>query len=156
MAEPTHTMKNHRLLLAVSVAGLIASTTFVLAQPAFTRPNAPAQNPPPPGNGGNNPGPAVPRPDPTALPGFFGLLDRDDDGLLSAREIAAAPDTLKQLDLNGDGQLTVREIRAALPADPPAGRRGGPGNAGGGPNGPAPRPRAGGPNGGPNGFAGQQ
>lgn len=54
------------------------------------------------------------------------VLDADQDGVISAAEIANAAVALKTLDANKDGQLTVDEIR-------PRGRGfGGPGGPGGG------------------------
>jgi Ca2+-binding EF-hand superfamily protein len=46
-------------------------------------------------------------------------LDTDHDGIISAAEIAAAPDSLKKLDKNGDGQLTPDEYHGAPPPDGP-------------------------------------
>lgn len=43
-------------------------------------------------------------------------LDKDKDGIISAKEIADAPESLKTLDKNGDGQLTPDEV---LPPPPP-------------------------------------
>ncbi|HPP51498.1 MAG TPA: class I SAM-dependent methyltransferase [Thermoguttaceae bacterium] len=53
-------------------------------------------------------------------------LDTDGDGILSAQEIAQAPETLKKLDKNSDGQLTREELFPPLQGPP------------GGPGGPPP------------------
>ena len=47
-------------------------------------------------------------------------LDLDEDGELSAAEIAQAAASLKILDINGDGKLTRDELR---PLPPPDGER---------------------------------
>ena len=54
----------------------------------------------------------------------FAALDANGDGVLDAREIAAAPTALARLDKNSDGRITSDEVRMAMPE----GRgRGGPG-----------------------------
>jgi Ca2+-binding EF-hand superfamily protein len=51
-------------------------------------------------------------------------LDADQDGALSASEIAAAPAALKRLDKDGDGRLAEDEVRPNLaPGGGPRGRR---------------------------------
>jgi hypothetical protein len=40
-------------------------------------------------------------------------LDRNRDGVLSERELSAAPQSLKQLDRNGDGEISREEMRPA-------------------------------------------
>jgi len=47
------------------------------------------------------------------------VLDNDQDGELSATEIANAQSNLLSLDLNGDGSVTKDEVRPARPADAP-------------------------------------
>jgi Ca2+-binding EF-hand superfamily protein len=47
-------------------------------------------------------------------PGFI-ALDSNADGILDAKEIAAAPASLAKLDKNGDGQITADEARPARP-----------------------------------------
>ncbi|MEX0712754.1 MAG: hypothetical protein WD278_10420 [Pirellulales bacterium] len=42
------------------------------------------------------------------------LLDADDDGRLTARELSLAPGKLAQLDADGDGQLSVDEIPSSI------------------------------------------
>ncbi len=46
---------------------------------------------------------------------FMIALDRDKDGVLSAREIAAASASLKKLDKNGDGKIDRVELRPHRP-----------------------------------------
>jgi predicted O-methyltransferase YrrM len=71
------------------------------------------------------------------------LFDADNDGVLSAEEIAGASARLKEYDKSGDGKVTAEELREAMPfgrgpgagGPPPFGRGGGPGGpptAGGG------------------------
>lgn len=47
------------------------------------------------------------------------VLDNDQNGELSATEIANAQSNLLSLDLNGDGSVTKDEVRPARPADAP-------------------------------------
>ena len=58
-------------------------------------------------------------------------LDKNNDGVIDAEEIAAAVASLKTLDKNGDGKLTMEELRPARgeggPGGPGEGRPGGPG-----------------------------
>ena len=56
---------------------------------------------------------------------ILSALDADNDGVISAAELANAPAALKTLDKNGDGQLTEDELR------PQFGGRGGQGGNGG-------------------------
>jgi len=53
-------------------------------------------------------------------PRIIAALDLNHDGVISADEIAKAPESLKKLDKNGDGQLTPDELR---PPRPPGGPR---------------------------------
>ena len=64
------------------------------------------------------------------MPAIIRALDVDGDGILSAKEIANAPASLKKLDRNGDGQLTPDEYLG------PRGGGGGGGPRGGGGGGP--------------------
>ncbi len=86
--------------------------------------------PPPGGPGGGRPG-FGPGPGPGAGPGpgfggfggpprspIMAALDRDEDGELSADEIARAGASLKALDRDGDGKLTGDEIRPPRPGGP--------------------------------------
>jgi len=51
-------------------------------------------------------------------PRIIAALDLNHDGVISADEIAKAPESLKKLDKNGDGQLTPDELRRPVrPAD---------------------------------------
>jgi hypothetical protein len=56
--------------------------------------------------------------------GPFTLFDTNHDGVLSAEEIAAAPDALAKLDTNGDGQLTPDEVHPPHCPPPPPGEGG--------------------------------
>ena len=42
---------------------------------------------------------------------ILAALDANGDGVISAEELAAAPQSLKKLDANGDGQLSADEVR---------------------------------------------
>lgn len=59
----------------------------------------------------------------------FRALDKDDDGVLSASELAGAVAALKTLDKNGDGVLNEQELRPMRGPGGPGGQggRGGPG-----------------------------
>src|SRR5438270_9234365 len=99
---------------------IVAGATALVAQPP-ARPEGQG------GPGGDRPpgGPGGPRPP------LVSALDADDDNVITAEEMAAAPTALKKLDKNGDGKLTEDEFRPArLP-------QGGPGQGGpqGGPQG---------------------
>lgn len=73
------------------------------------------------------PGPGGPPPNPLAR-----LFDADRDGTLSAEEITAAAEKLRQFDKDQDGKLSDEELRAAMPFGParppfePGGMPGGP------------------------------
>jgi hypothetical protein len=49
-------------------------------------------------------------------------LDTNHDGILSAEEIAHAPEALKTLDRNGDGQIAEDEVLPAFGRGPGGGR----------------------------------
>jgi hypothetical protein len=55
-------------------------------------------------------------------------LDTNHDGILTADEIAHAPEALKTLDRNGDGQITEDEVRPAFGRGPGGRGPGGRGN----------------------------
>jgi hypothetical protein len=81
------------------------------------------------------------------------VLDANHDGIISADEIAAAPEALKKLDKNGDGQLTQDELRPQRPPPPQDGNGGDqggppPGQGDGQHDGPPPGPPPGEGNGG--------
>ena len=67
--------------------------------------------------------------------------DTNQDGVVSAEEIANAPAQLRKLDKNGDGKLTREEAGLQLPVGGGRGR-GGEGRGGGGDEPPAPAPSA--------------
>lgn len=56
-------------------------------------------------------------------PPLVAALDTNRDGVITADEIAAAPQSLARLDKNSDGQLTPEELRPPMPGN----REGGPG-----------------------------
>ena len=96
--------------------------------------------------GPGGPGGFRPRPHPVMT-----ALDLDGDGALSAKETAAAPESLRGLDRNGDGTLSAEELR---PDGPPGGGPGGRGGPGGPPPGGPGGPPPGGPDGPPPGRGG--
>ena len=57
------------------------------------------------------------------------IFDTDHDGIISAAEIAAAPDVLRRLDRDKDGKLSGDEL---MPRPPRGGGKGGGGGAGSG------------------------
>ena len=118
--------------------------TLALALPAsLTLAQRPGGGPPPPPPGGLPPGPPPDqgggnhphgnrppkdggdkdRPDKPPLPPMplLNALDGDHDGIISAKEIEAAPEVLKQLDKNKDGKLTPDEFLGRWPDGPPPG-----------------------------------
>ncbi len=54
-------------------------------------------------------------------PPLLGALDADHDGVISAAEIADAPNALLTLDKNDDGQIGPRELNPRPPGDRPDG-----------------------------------
>ncbi|MRR12626.1 hypothetical protein EG835_09240, partial [bacterium] len=50
-------------------------------------------------------------------PPVIAALDAHADGVIDAKEIAAAPAALKKLDVNGDGRLSPDEYRPPRPGD---------------------------------------
>ena len=84
-------------------------------------PSHPHGNRPPKNSEDNNKPPHPPLP-------LLEALDADHDGIISADEIKAAPDALKQLDKNKDGKLTPDEFLPPRPDGPPPGGPNGGGN----------------------------
>lgn len=72
---------------------------------------------------------------------ILNAIDTNQDGVLSADEIAAAPAQLRRLDKNGDGKLTRDEAGIRMDQLPGRGGRGR-GEGGGPPETPAPPPSA--------------
>ena len=94
---------------ALIVAALMtASGSITLSQTADQREQGGPHTPGGP-EGGRRPPPPI-----------IAALDLNHDGVISADEIAMAPESLKKLDKNGDGQLTPDELR---PPRPPGGPR---------------------------------
>lgn len=78
---------------------------------------------------------------------MFAVIDEDEDGEISTKELRRAITALKTLDQNEDGKLTEEEVRPQFPGGGPGGPGGGRGGFGG-PGG------QGGPGGGPGGQGG--
>ena len=78
------------------------STTLILAFVALGS-SAWAQDKAPAGD-------QAPPPKPPRVPILFAALDVDEDGEISAAEIAAAAETLIEVDVNGDGKITLDEL----------------------------------------------
>jgi EF hand len=115
-------MKNLTKILALGLV-LGASTSLLTAQDA--RPGPDDQRPPArergPGGPGEPDGPRGPRARRPMSP-LFAALDLNHDGVIDAREIATAGESLKKLDKNDDGKLTPDECRPPRP--PRRGERG--------------------------------
>src|SRR4051812_14674135 len=65
-------------------------------------------------------GPRGDRPRPP-VPPLFAALDLNHDGVIDAKELSAAADSLRTLDKNNDGKLTPDELRPVRPAGAPGG-----------------------------------
>jgi hypothetical protein len=109
-------MKHTKPFLTIALA---LTTSLAFAQPPPPKaggPNKPPQNdqnpndPPdkPPGDGKHHPKSLL-----------LEALDTDHDGIISAEEIANAPQSLKKLDKNGDGKITPDELHPPRPKDGP-------------------------------------
>lgn len=79
---------------------------------------------PPPPQDGDGEKPKGPPPGKLPPPPVIAALDSDKDGTISAEEMEAAPESLKEVDVNGDGELSPEELH---PHGPPPPREGGPG-----------------------------
>lgn len=64
------------------------------------------------------PKPAAPPAGKRPPPPVIAALDTDKDGTLSAEELEAAPESLKQLDTDGDGELAPEELHPHGPPPP--------------------------------------
>lgn len=125
---------------ALAVAGFAAGRSFDSPTVAAMQGEialAAQDGPPPPPDGDDEDRPPPPRrgrPGGPGGPGGFPpppppplmiALDKDQDGELSAKEIAGASEALKTLDKDGDGSLSHDELRPEPPDGPPPPRRGG-------------------------------
>jgi hypothetical protein len=132
-------MNRYTFLLLAGVLAVGIGATLV-ADEDSAKPAAGAPDRPPPRDGDYPPPPPGDRPLPPPHHPLESALDADDDGEISADEIAKASDALKKLDRNGDGKLTGREYRPPHPpgmGPPPRDGEGGP--RGRRPMGPPPR-----------------
>ena len=92
-------MKDPKLVIVL--ACFTAGSSLLLGQGAAEQPR--------------NNGPRVPEGGRRPRPPIIAALDLNHDGIISADEIAKAPESLKRLDKNGDGQLTPDELRPPRP-----------------------------------------
>jgi len=111
-------MKHTKSLLTLALA---LSTGLAFAEPPPASENAAGQNKPPQNNQApNDPSEKPPRDGKNRpKPPLLEALDTNGDGIISADEIANAPESLKKLDKNGDGKLTQDELRPPRPKDGP-------------------------------------
>lgn len=109
------------MLVACAVPPLTGADEDQPTDPPARRQRGEGERPPPPE--GRRPPPPPPHPLELAL-------DANDDGEISAEEIAGAVEALKKADRNGDGKLTGNEMRPPPPphAPPPRGAGGGRGD----------------------------
>ena len=129
---------NKKVLILTLALALPASLTLA-QRPGGGPPPPPPGGPggpgglpplPPPGQGGGSHPhgnrPPKDRPEKPPLPQMppmplRNVLDGDHDGIISAKEIEAAPDALSHLDKNRDGKLTPDEFFGQRPDGPPPG-----------------------------------
>lgn len=102
-------------LLALAVVGIFSAAIITQAEPE----DGPSAGPPR-RERRERPEPPGPRP---PIPLLERTLDADDDGEISAAEIAGASKALKKLDKNDDGKLSPDEFRPRRPRRGPAGER---------------------------------
>jgi len=135
-------MKTKSLLTLAAMLGALSLTAF--AQDAG---GPPGQDGPPQGGPGGGPGGQGGQRRMMPQPLIVKALDKNNDGVIDADEIAGASDALKSLDKNGDGKLTRDEFLGKPPMGnnrhPMGGGQGGPEGQGGpggdGPQGPPPQ-----------------
>jgi hypothetical protein len=93
---------------------LLCAASFAALKGFAQGPDRPPSAPPPNlrGPGSGQPGGPHHHPPP---PPLLVALDSDHDGVISAEEIANAPQALRSLDKNGDGKLSEAEVRPPRP-----------------------------------------
>lgn len=112
--------------------GIISAAELRFGRPVAG--GAPSAERPAPPAGAERPAPPADSARPHPLDPIMLALDANQDGALSADEIARATASLRALDLNGDGKLTPDEFRPLPPEGmPPRGE----GRRGSGPSAPA-------------------
>lgn len=102
----------------VLLLGAVAALTAAAPRADDRHDESDFRRPGPGRAGGDHPPDAEARPRPPRPP-LEVALDADDDGEISAAEIAGAVKALQQLDENGDGKLTGEEFRPPFPPPPP-------------------------------------
>ena len=110
-------MKHTKPLLTIA---LVLSTSLAFAQPPGNNDGAGQNKPPQNNQNSNDPSEKPPRDGKNRpKPPLLEALDTNGDGIISAEEIANAPESLKKLDKNGDGKITPDELRPPRPKDGP-------------------------------------
>ena len=118
----------HKKILILTLAFALPASLTLAQRPGGGPPPPPPgglpPGPPPDQGGGSHPHghrPPKDRPERPPLPPLVEALDTDHDGIISAAEIKAAPESLKTLDKNHDGKLTPDEFLGRMPDGPPPG-----------------------------------
>ena len=112
-------MMTPAILRRLFFLSLLCAASFAALKGFAQGPDRPPSAPPPNLRGPDSGQPGGPHHHPPPPP-LLVALDSDHDGVISAEEIANAPQALKSLDKNGDGQLSEAEVR---PPRPPGGGR---------------------------------
>jgi Ca2+-binding EF-hand superfamily protein len=122
---PTQNKNTMKTKLAVIALMVGISADFAIAQQG---PGAgQGRRGRPDGSQGQNGGPGGEQGGPRRMPPFIAALDTNQDQIIDAAELAAAPTSLKKLDTNSDGSLTADELHPRRGPGGPGGPDGGAG-----------------------------